>query len=157
MSFKLEYPINTKKSAFLQTITFSMTVLNVIKNDTIRVFFAFRLFYRNHRCKPKFDIHRKIQSLLYLKITFLFLFVSRAELQLPFVIVHPGLASIFKIMHDCIACCTYSHFDLPCKVRICVIFSGHFSRFKSNKPNSQTKYISLLASLRKWTLSYCHA
>ena len=45
MSIKLEYPINTKKSAFLQTITFSiwtrtkMTVFNVIKNDTIRVFF----------------------------------------------------------------------------------------------------------------------
>ena len=75
-SFKLGYPINTKKSAFLQTITFSIctrtkiTVLNVIKNDTIRVFCAFRLFYRNHRCKPKFDIHSKIQSLFWLKSYF---------------------------------------------------------------------------------------
>ena len=91
-----------------------------------------------------------------LKVTFLFLFVSRAELQQPFVIVHPGLASIFKITTALHAVCTAT---LTCHVKfeLVVIFSGHFSRSKSKKPNSQTKYISLLASLRKWTLSYCHA
>ena len=36
--------------------------------------------------------------------------------------------------------------------------SGHyFSSYTSNKQNSQTKFITLLASLRKWTLSYGHA
>ena len=35
--------------------------------------------------------------------------------------------------------------------------SGHFPSSTSKKPNSQTKYITLLASLRKWTLSYRHA
>ena len=35
--------------------------------------------------------------------------------------------------------------------------SGHFNMSTSNKPNSPTKYITLLASLRKWTLSYRHA
>ena len=162
MSFKLEYPINTKKSAFLQTITFSictrtkMTVLNVIKNDTIRVFFAFRLFYRNHRCKPKFDIHSKIQSLLYLKSYFFVLirFPGRAAAAFCYSASWPCLD--FK-NHDCIACCMYSHSDLPCKVRTCCDFQWSFSRSQSKKPNSQTKYISLLASLRKCTLIYCHA
>ena len=36
--------------------------------------------------------------------------------------------------------------------------SGHyFSSYTSNKQNSQTKLITLLASLRKWTLSYRQA
>ena len=90
------------------------------------------------------------------KVTFLLLFVSRAELQQPFVIVHPGLASIFKITTALHVVCTTT---LTCNVKfeLVVIFSGHFSRSKSKRSNSQTKYISLLASLRKWTLSYCHA
>ena len=32
--------------------------------------------------------------------------------------------------------------------------SGHFSSSTSNKPNSQTKYITLLASLKKWASSW---
>ena len=35
-----------------------------------------------------------------------------------------------------------------------LFWSVHFSSSTSNKPNLQTKYITLLSSLRKWTLSY---
>ena len=151
MSFKLEYPINAKKSAFLQTITFSictrtkMTVFNIIKDDTIRVFLPSGCFTEIVVANPNSTSTVKFSPGV---VTFLFLFVSRAELQQPFVIVHPAFASIFKITTALHAVCTTT---LTCRVKfeLVVIFSGHFSRSKSNKPNSQTKYISLLASLRK--------
>ena len=49
-----------------------------------------------------------------LKVTFLFLFVSRAEQQQPFVIVHPGLDSIFKITTALHAVCAAT---LTCHVK----------------------------------------
>ena len=106
-----------------------MTVFHIIKNDTIRVFFLpSGCFTEIIVANPNSTSTVKFSPCCTLKVTFLFLFVSRAELQQPFVIVYPSLASIFKIMHDCIACCMYSHSDLPCKVRICCDFQWSFSQ-----------------------------
>ena len=44
--------------------------------------------------KPKVNIHSLCSTF---EVTFLFLLISPAELQ-PFVLVYPGLASIFNIM-----------------------------------------------------------
>ena len=141
MAIELEYPINRKKSVF-----------NAIKNDTIRLFLPPGCFTEIIVANPNSTSPLKFSACCSLKVTFLFLFVSLAELQQPFVIVHPGLASIFKITTALHAVYTAT-LTYHVKFELVAIFSRHFSRSKSKKPNSQTKYISLLAFLRKWTLT----
>ena len=64
--------------------------------------------------QTKKTLLRRVLVVSPVKVTFLFLFVSRAELQQPFVIVHPGLASIFKITTALHAVCTAT---LTCHVK----------------------------------------
>ena len=107
-----------------------------------------------------------------LEVTFLFLFVSRAELQ-PFILVHPGLALIFifrlrpQPLRPTTEISRLLWFSVVANSKICrgrsrnssatSFRSCHFFSSTSDKPNSQTKYIALLTSLRKGTLSYRHA
>ena len=133
--------------------------------------FAFRIFTEIFVAKPEVNIHSKIQSLFYN----------------PFVPVHPALASIFTIttaLHaEFLTAFVHSHFFLQplrpateishllcfsvvADSKICrgrsrnssVVESQSY--FVSERPFfrlSQTKYIFLLASLRRWALSYRQA
>ena len=109
-----------------------MTAFNITKKPHNTRFFAFRQFYRNHRCKPKFDIHSKIQSLLYLKSYFFVLirFPGRAAAAFCYSASWPCLD--FQ-NHDCIACCMYSHSDLPRKVRTFCDFQWSFFQIQEQQ------------------------
>ena len=70
-----------------------MTVFNVIEKRQRSRFIAFRFFTEIIIAKPKV---KKFSRCSCLEVTFLFFFVSRDASQL-FVLVHPGLVSIFNI------------------------------------------------------------
>ena len=95
-----DFQLSQKKvSAFCKILPFEfgqekMTVFNVIEKRQRSRFIAFKIFTEIIVAKPKVNIKLKFSPCSYLEVTFLYLFVSRAELQL---FVHPGLVSIFNI------------------------------------------------------------
>ena len=114
MSFKLGYPINTKKSAFLQTITFSIctrtkiTVFNIIKErHNTRFFLPSGSFTEIIVANPNSTSTVKFSPCCSLNVTFFVLirFPGRAAAAWP---------CLDFQNHDCIACCMYSHSALPC-------------------------------------------
>ena len=146
--------INAKYQHLLQNITFWNLDKN--KNDRFKrhrkgtkiTFFCLQVFYWNHRWK----------SLLVLgkKWLLLFLFVSRAKLQ-PFVM---GILALPRYSTSRLHCIPTFHGNMKYAVvghqihllsspKATSSRSGHFSSSRSNKPKSQTKFITLLASLRK--------
>ena len=73
-----------------------MTVFNVIEKRQRSRFIAFRFFTEIIIAKPKVNIHPKIQSLFLLRSDFFVLFRFPGRVT-TFVLVHPGLVSIFNI------------------------------------------------------------
>ena len=132
--------------------------------------------------KPKVNIHSKIESLFYLRSDFFVLirFPGPSYSLLFWCIL--ALPRFLTSRLHCIVGNSHSHSDLPRQFRACnsqwsqiskyamvgqeihqksspkvtSFRSGHFSSSKSDKPNSQTKYITVLASFKKETLSYRH-
>ena len=120
--------------------------------------------------KPKVNIHGKIQSLVLLRSDF---FCSYSFPGPSYSLVHPGLALIFifglspRPLRTTTEISPLLWFSVVANSKICrgrsrnssatSFRSCHFFSSTSDKPNSQTKYIALLTSLRKGTLSYRHA
>ena len=100
MSFKLEHPKNAKSALFAKYRPgHEMTVFSVmVKRQKSRLLPSGFFYTEIIIAKPKDNIHSKskIQSLFLLRSSFFVLicFLGHAT---PFVLVHPGLVSIFNI------------------------------------------------------------
>ena len=114
MSFKLEYPINTKKSVFLQTITFQF----VQEQKWPFLTSSSGCFTQIIVANPNSTSTVKSSLCCSLKVTFFVLIRFPGWAAAVFCYSSSWPCLDFQ-NHDCIACCIYSHSDLPCKVRTC--------------------------------------